>query len=129
MDPAESCIKEYLGQVKDEEVSKKLLDRVKKFKLQAPGPLCPHCGKAITPFKKPLAAQRFWNIVWILAALASFGLSFIVPRYFLQLVAAAVLFGVKCLIDQRATKTQVLIYKALQEESESFHRHQTPSRL
>ena len=129
MDPADSYIKEYLSQVKNEEVPKRLLDRVKKFKPHASGPSCPHCGGAITPFKKPLAMQRFWNLIWISAAAVSFALSFIFPRYFFQLVALTVLSGVKWIVDQRATRTQILIYKALLEDSESFHRHQTATRL
>ena len=128
-DKADSYLREYLSEVKNENVPAALLKRVKKFKLAAPSSLCPHCGKPITPFKKPLTSQRFWNAVWMLSAAAALGLSFVAPRYFVQWVALAVLFGVKFIIDQRATKTQILIYKALAEDSESFHRHQTPSRL
>ncbi len=129
MDPAELPIKEYLGQVRNEEVPEALLQSVKKLKLPAAGPLCPHCGKPITAFKKPLASQRVWNALWLSAAIAAFAMSFVFPRYFFQYVALTVLFGVKWIVDQRATKTQILIYKALQDDSESFHRQHTPSRL
>ena len=129
MEPAESYIKEYLGQLKNEEVPKAILDRVKKFKPPVAGPSCPHCGKPLTAFKKPLASQRLWNAVWMSAALVSFALSFALPRYFFQFIAMAVLSGVKWIVDRRATKTQILIYKALQEDPEAFRRQQTPSRL
>ena len=117
MDKTDAYIKEYLSGVTNEKVPTALLNRVKKFKLQGPGPLCPHCGKPITSFKKPLAGQRLWNIAWASSAALSFLLSFLFHRYFFQFVALTVLFGVKWIVDQRATKTQILIYKALQEEA------------
>ncbi len=84
---------------------------------------CPHCGKPITPFKQPLKRQWFWNSLWLALAILSFALSFFVPRYFFQCLAAALLFGIQWIVGQRAQKTQILIYKALQqEERESLHR-------
>ena len=128
-DKADDYIKEYIGNKgtsfpqnledsEKERVPKELVDRVKKFKLGGgPAPLCPHCGKGITSFKKPLLTQRILSIVWFLGMAGSFAASFAMPRYFFQFVAAAVLFGVKWIVDQRSTKTQILIYKALQEDS------------
>ena len=45
---------------------------------------CPHCGKSITPFKKPVQNQFFWSALWLCLAGGSFALSFIFHRYFLQ---------------------------------------------
>ena len=81
---------------------------------------CPHCGKAITPFKKPVSAQALWNGLWLLGMVVSFSLSFVFPRFFLQFLAAALLFGVKWIVDQKATRPQILIYKALLKEDDEL---------
>ncbi|MBI4352560.1 MAG: hypothetical protein HY593_01410 [Candidatus Omnitrophica bacterium] len=80
---------------------------------------CPHCGKAITPFKKPLSRQRGFNVLWLGLGIVSFTLSFVFPRYFLQFLVLTCLFGVKWIVDQRVTKTQIMVYKALQETQET----------
>ena len=77
--------------------------------------VCPHCGKAITPFKKPISKQFLWNGVWLGGAVITFMLSFLFRRFFLQFLVVALLFGVKWIVDQKAMRTQVLIYKALKE--------------
>ncbi len=95
---------------------------------QTPTLKCPHCGKPITPFKQPLKRQWFWSVLWLGLAILLFVLSFLIRRYFFQCLVAAVLFGVQWIVDQRARKTQILIYKALQqEEQQSLHR--IPSHL
>ena len=93
--------------------------------------LCPHCGKPVTSFKKPLSAQRWANLAWLALALAAFALSFIFRRYFMQFLVVTVLAGVKALVELRATKTQILIYKALSDEQDSHQQrlHQHSSRL
>lgn len=89
---------------------------------------CPHCGKAITPFKGPLAAQKLKNAAWLVGAVVSFGLSFKYPHYFVQFLVVTLLFGVKFIVDQKATKTQILIYKALESDNKA-HLHEHRSRL
>ena len=84
---------------------------------------CPHCGKPVTPFKRPLSVQRRLNLLWLGAALTSFAGSFLVPHYFLQFLAAALLFGFKWAVEERGTRTQIMIYKALREEEGSAGRH------
>lgn len=106
----------------NEIVSTELLDRAKG--LMQPKILtgtCPHCGKAITPFKKPLASQRWTNRLWLALGAASFALSFMIHPFFYQFLAAALLFGFKGILDQRATKTQIMIYKALSNETGEEH--------
>lgn len=83
------------------------------------GTACPHCGKAITGFKKPLQQQILSNAIWLGAAAAFFAASFMYPRYFVQWALMAAFCGFKWALDQRATKTQILIYKALQEEGKA----------
>jgi len=92
---------------------------------------CPHCGKPITPFKSPAKTQLFWSALWFSSACLSFALSFIFRGYFLQFLVLAALFGVKGILDQKAVKTQILIYKALKEQDtpDSKDLHETHSRL
>jgi hypothetical protein len=99
---------------------------------RAPKALCPHCGKAVTALKKPLGPQTA-----VLAACAAglvlfFGLSFVFPRYFMQLLLLAGLCGFKAIVDLKTVKTQILVYKAMSEVSTqtdggSLHNH--PGRL
>ena len=95
---------------------------------------CPHCGKAITPFKKKLQFQKALNLLWLGLAALSLALSFFVRHYFLQFLALAVVFAVKWIVEQKSTKTQILIYRALEQESansrrDSEHLHRFPSHL
>ncbi len=83
---------------------------------------CPHCGKTITPFKNPLKDQLIKNTLWLFLAAGSLCLSFFVRRYFLQCIAASVFFGIKWVLDQRATKMQILIYKALKDDDSQNER-------
>lgn len=89
---------------------------------------CPHCGKSITPFKQPPRLQLFWGALWLGLGLASFSLSFVFPGYFFQFLVAALLFGIKWIVDQKARKTQVLIYRALREDGGEGHKEIYPVR-
>ncbi|GEM_PF-1228034 len=97
-----------------------------------PSPRCPHCGGAITPFKGSPAQGRLRAALWLTAAAAAFAASFFVPRYFLQFLALALLFGIRWALDARASRTRVLIYKALQEGApgaERDHLHRASGHL
>ncbi|MDD5421947.1 MAG: hypothetical protein WC592_02280 [Candidatus Omnitrophota bacterium] len=67
--------------------------------------------------KKGLPKKRKGNIMnrinlyFVLAAI-SFALSFAVPRYFLQLLAATLLLGAKWIADSKTTKMLVMIHEA-----------------
>lgn len=102
----------------------------KKAKLlwRAPKALCPHCGKSVTALKKPLGPQTGWLVVCILGFAVAFGLSFVFPRYFMQFLLLAALCGFKAIVDLKAVKTQILVYKALSEgpaeqDARSLHNH------
>ncbi len=97
------------------------LERAKALMPAGPALSCPHCGKAVTPFKKPLSAQARLNFIWLVLASAAFVASFFYPRYFLQCLTLALVFGVKWIFDARALKTQIMIYKALQEDQAPAH--------
>lgn len=112
-------LKNYLSktrEVRDIKVPQRALKGAKNLMGSQRSAACPHCGKAITPFKKPVFAQALWNGLWLAGMLVSFLLSFVFGRFFLQFLAATLLFGVKWIVDQKAMRTQILIYKALQEE-------------
>ncbi len=95
---------------------------------------CPHCGGRLTPFKSPVGRQKFRNAIWAALSLVCFAGSFWVKPYFYQFLAAFLFFGFRWIIDQRSTKTQIMIYKALREsdpEDPPKHRdlHQSSSHL
>lgn len=134
MDPVDSNIKNYLSNPDSEVVPPELVAKAKKlFSSPAQKLSCPHCGKAITPFKSPLSRQRIKNVVWAFLALACFGGSFLAPKYFFQFLAAFIFFGFRWILDQRATKTQIFVYKSLREgeasESKGRDLHQPSSHL
>ena len=121
-------LKEYLGsaakarkiyeqsaQAEGEKVPQELIRKAKNLMNATRRVSCPHCGKGITPFKKPIVKQFFWNVIWLSGAVATFAFSFVFRRFFLQFLVAALLFGVKWIVDQKAARTQILIYKALNE--------------
>ena len=83
---------------------------------------CPHCGKTITPFKRSLQSQKWSNLFWLVLMAAAFALSFVVRRYFMQFLAVSLIAGVKWAVEMRASKTQIMIYKALSDEGNS-HGH------
>lgn len=93
---------------------------------------CPHCGGAITPFKKSPARQKLTIGLWAAVSLAGLGASFVFPRYFVQCLVVCVLAGVKAIVDQRALKTQILVYRALEEPFDApkrGHLHRDDARL
>ncbi|MCX5685869.1 MAG: zf-HC2 domain-containing protein [Candidatus Omnitrophica bacterium] len=50
--------------------------------------------------------------LYLVLAIASFALSFLLPGYFLQLLAATILLGTKWIVDSKTTKMLVTIYEA-----------------
>ena len=93
--------------------------------------VCPHCGKRVTPFKKPLKEQTAVAACFGALALGSLGLSFIFHHIYMQFLAVSVLAGIKAIVEMRVAKTQILIYKALSDGSgDREHRlHEHSSRL
>ena len=59
------------------------------------------------------------SALWLLLAVGSFGLSFAFSHYFIQWVVLAAFFGFKWVMDRKAARTQVMIYKALSSDAES----------
>jgi hypothetical protein len=78
---------------------------------------CPHCGKSITPFKRSAKTQKWTNLLWLLLMAGSFALSFIFRKYFMQFLVVTALAGVKWIVEMRASKTQIMIYRALSDDA------------
>ncbi len=129
-DQLDDSIKDYLGETR--QVPPGLVQKAKDLMPSArPGVgKCPHCGKPVTPFKEG-GMPPPWNWLWFAFSGAALALSFIFRPYFMQFLVLTLLLGCKGIVDQRARKTQILIYKALsQEEGGQRHRlHQHTTRL
>ena len=120
-----------LEEAQNETVPSGLLESVRSRIPQSGVVACPYCKKAITPFKKPLHRQKFLNLLWLAAGSGFFLLSFSLRRFFIQWTALGMLCVAQWIIDQKSTKTQIMIYKALSEEADpkARHLHRTGSHL
>ena len=84
---------------------------------------CTRCRKLVseahtvlkTPFVGKLHAKfRNWlrKNSWLIGSVVTFVFSFFLPRYFFQLLTAAVIMGGKWVFDSRTSKTLIMIYEA-----------------
>lgn len=91
--------------------------RAKALSTGAPDGLeCPHCHRQISAAQSAVLRRRKWlTYAWLGGCLLSFAASFWVPRYFVQWTVLAALLGLKWILDARTVRSQVLIYRALQE--------------
>jgi anti-sigma factor RsiW len=78
-------------------------------------------AKGLGSGRRPAPKRSLWPL-WTVLSIAALAGSFLVPHYYVQFVAAGVLLGVKAIVDQKAAKTQIFIYKAL-EDAEKSHLH------
>lgn len=62
--------------------------------------------------KKPKEAVMKKLNIYLILAVISFSLSFVLPRFFLQLLTATLLLGMKWVIDSKTTKMLVMIHEA-----------------
>jgi len=70
-------------------------------------------------------AQR-WNAfktqlakhAWLVVSIAFLGLSFFVPRYFVQFIVLTILFGLKWVFDTATTRQMIMIYEAWKDKKE-----------
>lgn len=80
--------------------------------------------ESVKLFRKGMAAKKrkdsFMKKINIYLALAiiSFLLSFMMPRYFLQLLVATLVLGIKWIADSKSTKMLIMIYEAWQRGGE-----------
>jgi hypothetical protein len=68
-------------------------------------------GNTKKPKKGILKFMRKINIYLILA-IVSFLLSFLTPRYFIQSLVAALILGIKWVVDSKTTKMLIMIHEA-----------------
>ena len=88
---------------------------------------CPHCGKGITPFKSPVSKQVLMGWLWLGLSAAGFMASFVFKLYFLQCLALCLIFGFKFIVDRKQTKTQIVIYKAMENDKDFQRQHNLPN--
>lgn len=69
------------------------------------------CGKTKRKKKWGFGSMKKLNIYLIIAIIA-FALSFMVPRYFVQLLVATLLCGMKWIVDSKSTRMLVMIHEA-----------------
>lgn len=58
------------------------------------------------------------GIIWFLATVIAFILSFLVPKYFLQFLAAAVILGIKWVFESDTVKSLIMILDKRHKEKE-----------
>jgi len=56
--------------------------------------------------------------IWLFGAIVAFALSFFVPRYFVQLLVATILMGVKWIFDTLNARILIMIYDAWKKGGE-----------
>ena len=70
-----------------------------------------------TPKKERNKFMKKINL-YIIFAVIAFALSFVMPRYFIQLLVATLLLGTKWIADSKSTKMLVMIYEAWKKGGE-----------
>ncbi len=74
--------------------------------------------ESVCSFKKDRSVKiRKGNIMkkinlYLAGAMISFGLSFLMPRFFIQFLVATLLLGTKWIVDSKSTKMLIMIYEA-----------------
>lgn len=112
--PSEEILSEYLAGILPQEDISHLEEHLAK---------CSGCRETLAEAyhitSKPEARELLHEIrrwikrnMWLTAAGVSFLCSFIIPRYFLQFIAAFVILGAKWVIDTKTTKTLIMIQEA-----------------
>lgn len=98
------------------------LSREKKDRIETHLAKCFFCQNLLITTKEILdkhaVKSRFWKDIifknkWLILGLVSFTLSFIVPRYFLQLLLAAFLLGLKWVFSGEGTRNLVMVIRTL----------------
>lgn len=56
--------------------------------------------------------------IYLTLAILTFILSFLFPRYFIQLLVATLLLGIKWIVDSKSTKMLIMIYEAWKKGGE-----------
>ena len=98
------------------------LSSEKRKKIESHLSRCYHCLDSIVAMHDAAKISRKRDLsfrkeyLFLLLTILCFTLSFILSRYFLQFLAATVLFGIKWIIDSKTTKTLIMINEAWKKE-------------
>jgi len=96
---------------------------------------CPQCIYRIAEATKVIEKSNSYNYtedfmggkykinIWLALCITMFMLSFLFPYYFIQFIAAAILFGVKWIVDNKNTKMLIMIYDAWKKGGEKDAGH------
>ncbi len=108
--PKESELADYLSNILTGENKKRVEDHIACCNDCLDNAVSAH--ESIKTFKKgkPKIMKKI-NLYLILAA-ASFILSFVFQRYFVQFLTATLLLGIKWITDAKSTKMLIMIYEA-----------------
>ncbi len=79
---------------------------------------CYHCLDLLVSINKGVRFQRIRRVkmrkehIFLLMAVISFVLSFVLSSYFLQLLTVTVIFGIKWIIDSKSTRMLIMVHEA-----------------
>ena len=69
--------------------------------------------------KKGVNMRIFKKInIYLLLTAISFSLSFVMPRFFIQLLVATLLLGIKWVADSKSTRMLIMVYEAWKKDGE-----------
>jgi Flp pilus assembly protein TadB len=114
--PTEIALADFLSGISSKDERKRMIEHLSS---------CDRClDKAVTAYevvdkfnnrtrrKKTGGAIMKRLNIYLLLCIISFCLSFVMPRYFLQLLVATLLLGIKWVVDSKSTKMLIMIYEA-----------------
>lgn len=88
---------------------------------------CPMLLKNKTKQRLGLKQKRARSgLKWLFGALILFALSFVFGRFFLQLLVAAAVLGIKWAMEGEGAKQAIMIFKGIQKEEKKFERKPSP---
>ena len=121
---AEMKIQTHLTEIELADFMDNSLSQEKKRKYEEHLAGCDEClAKAVAAYEsvnsihKNKSIKRKGNIMkrinlYLFLAIITFALSFLTHRYFIQLLVATLLLGIKWIVDAKSTKMLVMIYEA-----------------
>ncbi|MBD3425719.1 MAG: hypothetical protein GF409_00650 [Candidatus Omnitrophica bacterium] len=96
---------------------------------------CSKCRELVsdahTVLSTPDLREKFFELkrslrrnIWLVVAGFSLAASFFLAEYFIQLITAAVLCGIKWIIDSQSTRMLITVYEAYRKEGKSPFREE-----
>jgi hypothetical protein len=94
----------------------------KQIKIGAVSDKVKNKAKSLNPLyktKRNKMMNRLKTNIWLALSLGSLAASFFAPRYFLQFLTLAVIFGLKWVFNRESTRTLIMIYNAWKRHDKS----------